>query len=807
MKTISTHSFKYTLRDVHKHTENRKFCFIIGAGSSRKSGIPTGGELAQKWFSEIKERLDKTEFSDWLKEQKIDEKDLAASYGSIYRKRFENDKTSGYEFLVQAMKSAKPSFGHIVLAQILSRTAGHCVLTTNFDSLVESSVYQFTNKTPLVCGHESLSGYARPSQTHPLIIKIHRDLLMAPKSDPDEINKLDPGWKEPLDHIFSTHIPVVVGYGGNDGSLMSYFEEMNKPSNFFWCGLDEKGISERIKKLIEKHDGNFVKINGFDELMHDLLWVFDEIKPIKDELNEITNERIAIATKQLNEINSSQTIVIKENSKVETKKELSALEYSNLAEKEQDLEVRKQIYLEALDKYPTTGWLWWNFTYFLHFIKKEYENLEGYYEAALKYNKSEAGLIENYALFLNEIKRNYTQAEEYFLKALSIDPNDADSNNNYALFLKDIKRENTKAEEYFLKTLEISPHSADYNGNYASFLYASKKDHAKAEEYFLKALSIAPNHSNNNINYAIFLEEIKSEFVKSEECYLKALNAAPDNLVFMVIYARFLGFSKKDFIKAEECFLKALAIDPNNVKVITNYANFLKEIKKDYLNAEIFYLKANSIDQEDAINNCNYALFLKEKVKNYAKAEEFFLKALASNPEEAGYNCSYAGYLKDIKKDYIKAEFYYKKAYEIAPNEASIINNYATSYLKEIKKDIDKALECMKFALSIDPHNCHLNGNYAQLLLIKGDKIEAEPYLQRAFEAIKETNLMLEVWFYRYAHYPEQMKNAEIKIEELLLNGAASVGWNFDENIKQAIKEKHPNPKKLKEFAERISAE
>ncbi|MBK7853518.1 MAG: hypothetical protein IPJ79_00115 [Bacteroidetes bacterium] len=82
------------------------------------------------------------------------------------------------------MKEAKPSFGHFVLAQILSRYTGHCVLTTNFDSLVESSVYQFTNKTPLVCGHESLSGYARPSNTHPLVIKIHRDLLLNPKATP-----------------------------------------------------------------------------------------------------------------------------------------------------------------------------------------------------------------------------------------------------------------------------------------------------------------------------------------------------------------------------------------------------------------------------------------------------------------------------------------------------------------------------------------------------------------------------------------------------------------------------------------------
>lgn len=141
MKKISAHTFKCTLRDIHTNTENRKFCFVIGAGASYKSGIPTGGQLAQKWFDEIKERYSTEELGLWIKEVKLNKKDLAAHYGSIYRKRFETDKTSGYEFLVQAMRSAKPTFGHIVLAQILTKAPGNCILTTNFDSLIESSIY------------------------------------------------------------------------------------------------------------------------------------------------------------------------------------------------------------------------------------------------------------------------------------------------------------------------------------------------------------------------------------------------------------------------------------------------------------------------------------------------------------------------------------------------------------------------------------------------------------------------------------------------------------------------------------------
>ncbi len=49
-----------TLRQFLRHFEeqrNRKFCFILGAGASKSSGIPTGAELASQWLNEIEEDL------------------------------------------------------------------------------------------------------------------------------------------------------------------------------------------------------------------------------------------------------------------------------------------------------------------------------------------------------------------------------------------------------------------------------------------------------------------------------------------------------------------------------------------------------------------------------------------------------------------------------------------------------------------------------------------------------------------------------------------------------------------------------
>ncbi len=775
MNVISTKSFKHTIRDIHKNADNRKFCFVIGAGASRNSGIPTGREMADKWFSEICERLDKTELESWKIDQAIDGDDLAASYGSIYRKRFEHDKTSGYEFLVQAMKSAKPSFGYIVLAQILSRSPGHCVVTTNFDSLVESSVYQFTNKTPLVCGHESLSGYARPSQTHPLVIKIHRDLLLSPKSDPSEISTLDAGWKEPLDHIFSTHIPIVVGYGGNDGSVMNYFENMNKPSNFFWCGLSENDVTERIKLLIKKHEGNFVKIDGFDDLMYSLLWAFDEIKPISEELKEITGERIQIADKQLNEITTPKNIAANESlDKNEVKKneeDLSALEYSDLANKETDFEKRKAIYLKALEKYPSTDWLWWQFTHFLHFIKKDYNELDIFYKRALELNFNQAGFLCNYAIYYETIVKDYVKADEYFLKSLAIEPNNTVSISNYASFLTNIKKDYKSAEEYFLKALALNTNDKNVFANYADFLFNIKKDYEKAELYYLKTLSLNPNDSYANINYAILLDTVKKEYKNAEEYYLKAIALDPNNAIINSSYADFLKLVRKDYDNAELYYKNAIASDTDNAIINGNYGLFLDEIKKDYAQAETFYLKSLAENPNDSILNANLGLLSIKMQKSNDEIEKYFLKSLSINNVDANANTNYAYFLKNLKKDFKEAEKYFLKALEIAPS------------------------------------NLNTNSNYAQMLLEQGKTKDAEEYIKIAFNESIENDLLLELWFYKYAHYPEFLEEGETKIEELLDKGIRSIDWDFSANISEAIKKGHPKPDKLKEFGERITKE
>jgi len=51
MKKISLQTFLYHFSNNHR--KDKKYCFILGAGASKQSGIPTGAELVKEWMNQL----------------------------------------------------------------------------------------------------------------------------------------------------------------------------------------------------------------------------------------------------------------------------------------------------------------------------------------------------------------------------------------------------------------------------------------------------------------------------------------------------------------------------------------------------------------------------------------------------------------------------------------------------------------------------------------------------------------------------------------------------------------------------------
>lgn len=192
---------------------------------------------------------------------------------------------------------------------------------------------------------------------------------------------------------------------------------------------------------------------------------------------------------------------------------------------------------------------------------------------------------------------------------------------------------------------------------------------------------------------------------------------------------------------------------------------------------------------------------------DYEKRKAIYLEALEHYPNTAWLLSEFIYFLKMIKQDYNELEAYYKRLLKINPNHRNNYGHYA-NYLSLIKKDYREAEKYHLKAMQIDEQSANKNGNFAQHLLILGRKEEANEFLKEAFKLNngEKRTLLLELWFYRYAHYNNEFPEAEIKIERLLNEGIKSAGWILEDNVYKAIIDGHPEPEKLKALAKKITA-
>ncbi len=259
-------------------TPDRRFAFILGAGASVQSGIPMAGHLVDNWLRELHAREDHQHraLASWATAETLgipgfDHARAVEWYSQVFARRFAGRPDEGHAYLERILHGKDPSFGYSVLAQILANTRHRVVITTNFDNLVADALAIYTNQLPFVCGHESLAGFVRPNPRRPLVIKIHRDLLLAPKNTSDEIAALPDNLVASLRALLAGFTPIVIGYGGNDGSLMGLLRDTLRPGDIpggiYWCYWHGSPPGPAITEVVQRHGGAMIPIAGFDELM------------------------------------------------------------------------------------------------------------------------------------------------------------------------------------------------------------------------------------------------------------------------------------------------------------------------------------------------------------------------------------------------------------------------------------------------------------------------------------------------------------------------------------------------------------
>jgi protein O-mannosyl-transferase len=569
--------FVEEVRHIHANMPDRRFCFVLGAGASKTSRIPTAGELGVEWLRKIHTEGGGTagDFAKWLSEAThginelppktsiADIPAIAAAYPAIYYAKWGHDRAQGHAEIERHIEAAKPSYGYYALAEILASddplnpSRHNVVITPNFDNLPAETLGALGKKIPIVIGHSAITDFARPTLKRPLIIKFHHDFLLAPKSDPKDVSSMEQGYSQALAEIFRLYTPIVIGYGGNDGSLMGLLEKLPEksiPGGILWCCRKGDAVSQRIQDVVAKQAGTLVEISGFDELMTLLEEPFghvfnpeklreradqraQELTEAKERLTKMAESGLSSSATSNGSGEGGSSPDVTATASAESSAVLDALSAVPAVSQP----------TKATKKAPLPWWHWQNRIN----ASTDLDEKEKLFSEGLEATQNAPQLLGNYAIFLKNQRKDDARAEQYYLKALAADPNHANTLGNYASFLHTQRKDDAGAEEYYLKALAVDPNHANTLGNYASFLYTQRKDDAGAEEYYLKALAVDPNHAAVLGNFASFLHTQRKDDAGAEEYFLKALAADPNQATILGSYALFLQNQRQDNARAE----------------------------------------------------------------------------------------------------------------------------------------------------------------------------------------------------------------------------------------------------------------
>jgi tetratricopeptide (TPR) repeat protein len=184
------------------------------------------------------------------------------------------DKPSQRRIQIErCISDARPGWGYIYLADLISRGYFNVVFTPNFDDLLNEACFSFAAIRPIVCAHDSAVADVRVTSHRPKIIKLHGDFLYdSIKNTLRETEFLETNMREKLKQFGQEYGLIVVGYGGNDRSIMDVLETMLNsgayfPHGLYWCYREADKLSRRAQRIARRENVFFVSVPGFDELM------------------------------------------------------------------------------------------------------------------------------------------------------------------------------------------------------------------------------------------------------------------------------------------------------------------------------------------------------------------------------------------------------------------------------------------------------------------------------------------------------------------------------------------------------------
>jgi len=260
-----------TTRDHHPN-----FVLMLGAGTSVTSNVLLVKDMLKEWrlrHYEMYKVGNETQDEHLIKQNWYLTSD---EYAILFEKLFDQP-SQRREYIESCIKDSSPSWGYIYLVNLVRNKIFNTVFTTNFDDLLNEACYLFSSEVrPIVCAHDSSISSVRITSQRPKIIKLHGDFLFDNiKNTIRELETLEQNTQDKFKQYASEFGFIVLGYSGNDRSVMDTFNTLLRfdqyfPNGIYWCVRKGSEISEKVDMLTRFPKFKIVEIDGFDEFSADV---------------------------------------------------------------------------------------------------------------------------------------------------------------------------------------------------------------------------------------------------------------------------------------------------------------------------------------------------------------------------------------------------------------------------------------------------------------------------------------------------------------------------------------------------------
>lgn len=472
MNDVPRASVKQLAHKIKGFGKYPRFAFFLGAGASRQAGIITAGEMIRVFKERIfveccpEEIRTDQERERWLEDQPWYKKE-GSEYCKLFE-QFEPKEIGRQRYIESIIEGKEPSFGYVVLANLIASNYLNTVITTNFDDLVYSACTGYTGIRPIVYAYGVLASEMRITAERPKILKLHGDFLYSALKNTDtEIAAQDPNMSRQLTQVLSEYGLVVIGYGGGDESIMKLLSNISDKNDLYWCLMPGEQPSEAVRKLLSDKRGFAVEIEGFDETMSqvreivgvDVSRMFGSMQERQDHIIEKIKDfastySIDMLAEIVEALQRQATQAAEGQEQIKKIQALDLFARGAKAHEGRDLQLAEKLFREVIELTPSD--------------RRAHNNLGATFQSTNRYEEAEqcfrkaTELDPNYALGVHNLGRalyvlgRSDEAEVVTRKAVQLDPNNLSALGQLVILLRSLGRQ-SEALPLAERGLELEP--------------------------------------------------------------------------------------------------------------------------------------------------------------------------------------------------------------------------------------------------------------------------------------------------------------------------------------------------------------